>query len=189
MKTRPNFRGMTLVEVLVAMSLFSLLAATALGLMSYSSKLLQRSQSRSDHNRALNRLYIDLTERFYHTSYAYQSVEQNGDVLVLASARDEDRHFHTDAQGYPRWLAWERLFVQGDRLHVFRQDNPNIGKPGKMTTARTGSRDQTILANNVESFHAQINPDDSVNVTIKWEHEIDSTPTVWTFHAGQGGTL
>lgn len=184
---RLHSQGLTLIEVLIAMALMSLLASTALALMTYSSKLLTRTQARSDHNRALGHTYLDLAERFFHTTHAYQSTSPNGDVLTLATARDRNGKFLTDEQGYPRWSAWEQVAVRDHKLGLWRTDSNDFTQPPASPAA--GSRAFNIIAHGVDDFNATIGADHAVHMKINWSNEQDEVPTEWTFRAGQGGVL
>lgn len=180
-------QGLTLVEVLIAMALMGLLASAALTLMSYSSRLLTRSQARSEHNRALNRLYLAMGERFFHTTHAYQSVSADGSVLNLVTARNPEGAFQTDPQGYPRWLAWEQIALRDRRLAVWRTESNDFTLPPGI--AGLSGRPYDILAREVEEFTTTISADHSVQMKLIWSGETDKVPTEWTFRAGQGGML
>lgn len=179
--------GMTLIEVLVAMALMTILASAALALVSYSAKTVRRTETRSAHNRALNRLYTDLSERFFHTSYAYQSTIDNGAGLVLATARNAEQTFLTDTQGYPGWCAWEVIAVQGGQLCLWRVPSQPFAESARPRIV-TGHPSRS-LANKVKTFEASVKEDHTVDVTIDWLDEDQAVPTHWTFYAGQGGTL
>lgn len=180
-------RGMTLVEVVVAMSLMAVLAGLVLALFRSANTFLKIGSEQSQKNRLSAIIYAKLEYDFFHMGSRGRIVSSDSASCLQRSALDIDGRFQTDSQGYPSWQQWVEYAIDDQQL-VRRA--ANISEPN-LPFSRTGVPLKTteVLTQDVRSGSWTPLGEQSLVLRLTVGPESAAETFQFLFTAGQGDAL
>jgi hypothetical protein len=182
-----NKRALSLVEVVIAMSLMTVLAALTMSLLTTANAFLGSGTQRSDQARLYAVLSEKLSDEFFHMGSRHRFLSVDRTRCAQRSAWSEEQQFVTDTQGYPLWQSWVEFFVLDSQL--VRRRKPLEG-PGLLLDDLKMEWDTTdVLVSNVESGRWDPVDTDSVVLTLQVPIDKESRTLEFLLTAGQGDAL
>lgn len=184
-------RAMTLMEVVIAASLLSLLAGGALSLLKYSKIQLERGAQASDFTRLCSTLYSELEDDFFHSGSLYRGLSADGKSCSHRSAVGDDGKFHTDSQGYPEWQKWLTHSIQNSKLikasTPLPDQKPTVASPPDLLQLAT-TRNR-VLCHSVTSGSWVVVDKHSLQLNISVSFGRSREELNFLFTTGQGDAL
>ena len=173
--TRKSQKGFTLIEVILAMTIFALMATVLYGAFSLSHSAVEKSQRSFENNQKL-RAVDELLGSYIRSAYPYRPSPQDGALLFAGEEAELTFVSSFSLAMGGRGMAKVRLFWEGDEKHAgllrLEEETPVRVLSEEGNEGHEGLRNGLVVREGVKEF--RITYLDPQSDEEKWEERWDT---------------